>query len=76
MAFPVTGGITSMQVALGPLRDASGAIVGMVGVGRDMSQLHDVEREREEAKSHDWLSEESATMWPEEGGESQRGACE
>ena len=52
LTFPVTNDVTSMRVALAPLRDSAGAIVGTIGVGRDTSRLHDLEREREQAENH------------------------
>lgn len=52
LTFPVTSDVTSMRIALAPLRDSAGVIVGTVGVGRDTSRLHDLEREREQAESH------------------------
>src|SRR3546814_15902904 len=52
VVFAVAEGVTSMQIGMSPLRDISGEIVGLVGVGRDTSRLRDLEREHEEAKSH------------------------
>ena len=52
LSFPVTADVTSMRIALAPLRDSTGSIVGTVGVGRDTSHLHDLEREREQAENH------------------------
>lgn len=52
IAFPVRGEVTSMRIALAPLRDAGGEIAGIIGVGRDTSLLHDLERERAQAESH------------------------
>lgn len=52
MSFPVSGSVTSMRIALAPLRDADGSITGVVGIGRDTSRLHDLEREREQAQGH------------------------
>lgn len=52
MSFPVSNSVTSMRIALAPLRDADGSIAGVVGIGRDTSRLHDLEREREQAQGH------------------------
>ncbi len=49
--FPVAEGVTSMRVVVGPLRNADGAIVGTIGVGRDTSRVRDLERQHEQFES-------------------------
>ena len=45
------GPISAMKLSMSPLRDAAGQIVGSVGVGQDISQLRDLEAQRDSAES-------------------------
>lgn len=49
--FPVPDHVTSLHIVLGPLRDANGAIVGTIGIGRDTSRERDLERQHEQFES-------------------------
>jgi len=50
----VDSDVTAMRIAVSPLRNAEGEIIGGIGVGRDISQEKDLERER--AMAEDRLS--------------------
>jgi diguanylate cyclase (GGDEF)-like protein len=43
--------VTSLHIGLVPLRDATGSIIGGVGVGRDTSQVHDLRHASEAAQA-------------------------
>ncbi|MEX2374091.1 MAG: EAL domain-containing protein [Dehalococcoidia bacterium] len=49
--FPVTSDVTSMHIVVAPIRGTEGTITGLVGVGRDTSQLRDLEQARQHAES-------------------------
>lgn len=49
--FPVSSDVTSMHIVVAPIRGSDGAITGLVGVGRDTSQLRDLEQARQHAES-------------------------
>ena len=49
--FPVSEDVTSLRFILGPLRNPDGAVIGTIGVGRDTSRVHDLERQHKQFES-------------------------
>lgn len=49
--------VTALRLAMSPLRDADGSIVGVVGTGRDVSHIWALEKEQQAQRQRlDWLA--------------------
>ena len=49
--LPMSEGVTSLNLVVGPLKNEDGVVIGTIGVGRDTSRVRDLEREHEQFES-------------------------
>ena len=55
--FSADARVTALRLSISPIHDANGAVVGLVGTGRDVSQLWVAERERDaQTQQLAWLA--------------------